>query len=179
MDTLYDYYSAGKQWTKAVRVVEALALEHPTEAAFYDRAGNIYGELKDDANAVCWFRQSFAISPDFEKAHKIFVLYLKQDRPADAMPFLDYAISNNASGLNLAPVKQLTREIIQLQQALRTDSSALSTDKHHNEGPDPAILNSIAAKYLAMGNHEGAARYIDSVLRIDPKNKEALSLRSH
>jgi tetratricopeptide (TPR) repeat protein len=179
MDTLYNYYSAGKQWTKAVRVVEALALEHPTEAAFYDRAGNIYGELKDDINAVCWFRRSFSISPDFEKAHKIFVLYLEQDRPADALPYLDYAMRNNASGLNLAPVKQLTLEIIRLQQALSTDSSAFSADKHPNGGPDPVILNSIAAKYLAMGNREGAARYIDSVLKIDPKNKEALSLRSH
>ncbi len=162
MDTLYNYYSGIKQWSKAAKVVEALALEHPTEVAFYDRAANIYGELKDDMNAVCWFRRSFSLSPDFEKAHKIFVLYLKQDRPVDAMPFLDYAIRNNASGLNLTPVKQLTQEIIQLQQTLRTD---------------PGILNSIAAKYLAMGNREGATRYIDSALKVDPGNKEALSLR--
>jgi len=177
MDTLYNYYAGKKQWGKAVKVVEALALEHPTEVAFYDRAANIYGELKDDVNAVYWFRRSFSISPDFEKAHKIFVLYLKQDKPADAMPYLDYAIRNNTSSLNLAPVKQLTQEIIQLQQTLRADSSAFSMEKHRKGGPDPAILNNIAAKYLSMGNHDVAARYIDSVLKVDPKNKEAMTLR--
>lgn len=178
MDTLYNFYSAEKQWAKAVKVVEALALEHPTEVAFYDRAANIYGELKDNINAVCWFRRSFSLSPNFEKAHKIFVLCLKQDRPMDAMPYLDYAIRNNASGLNLAPVKQLVQEIIQLQQTLRADPPAFSTDKHSKDGPDPAVLNSIATKYLAMGNRDGASRYIDSALKVDPKNKEALSLRS-
>jgi len=158
-------YAGEKQWAKAVKVVEALSLEHPTEVAFYDRAADIYGELKDDANAVCWFRRSFSISPDFEKARRIFGLYLKQDRPSDALPYLDYAIRNNTSGFNLAPVKQLAQEVIQLQQT------------SHKDDPDPAVLNSIAAKYLSMGNRDVATRYIDSVLKADPNNKEALALK--
>jgi len=165
MGTLYNYYAGEKQWAKAVKVVEALSLEHPTEVAFYDRAADIYGELKDDANAVCWFRRSFSISPDFEKARRIFGLYLKQDRPSDALPYLDYAIRNNTSGFNLAPVKQLAQEVIQLQQT------------SHKDDPDPAVLNSIAAKYLSMGNRDVATRYIDSVLKADPNNKEALALK--
>jgi tetratricopeptide (TPR) repeat protein len=165
MDTLYNYYSGRKQWTAAAKVVEALVLEHPTETAFYDRAANIYGEMNDDGAAVFWFRRSFTLVPDFEKARKIFVLYLKLDRPADAMPYLDYAMRNNISGLNLAPVKQLAEDILRLE---------LMSSK---EGRNPALLNSIAAKYLSMGNKEGAARYIDSVLKIDPDNKEALSLK--
>lgn len=165
MDTLYNYYSASKDWAKAAKVVEALTLEHPTEAAFYDKAANIYGEMNDEANAAFWFRRSFSISPDFDKARKIFALYLKLDRPASAMPYLDYAIRNNTSRLNLTPIKQLAGEIIQLQQTSQKD------------GPSPAILNSIAAKYLSMGLKEGATRYIDSVLKVDPANKDALSLR--
>jgi len=70
------------------------------------------------------------------------------------LPFLDYAIRNNAGGLNLGPVKQYTQEIIQLQQAARKD------------GVTPALLNNIAAAYRAMGNKEGAALYADSVLKI-------------
>ena len=163
MDTLYNYYSGEKEWSKAAKVAEALALDHPTEAAFYDRAADLYGALKDDVSAAFWFRRSFSISPGFEKARKIFALYLKLDRPADAIPYLDYAIRNNASGLNLAPVKRLAQEIIQLQQTSRGD------------GPNLAILNSIAAKYLSIGFNECATRYADSVLKVDPVNKEALS----
>jgi len=154
MDTLYNYYSGVKDWVHAARVVEALVLEHPTEAALYDRAANIYGQLGDNDNAVFYFRRSFTIAPNFDKARSIFVLYLKMDRPAEALPFLDYAIRNNAGGLNLGPVKQYTQEIIQLQQAARKD------------GVTPALLNNIAAAYRAMGNKEGAALYADSVLKI-------------
>jgi len=154
MDTLYNYYAGVKDWVHAARVVEALVLEHPTEAALYDRAANIYGQLGDNENAVFYFRRSFTISPSFDKARSIFVLYLKMDRPVEALPFLDYAIRNNSGGLNLAPVKQYTQEIIQLQQTAR------------KEGVTPALLNNIAAAYRAMGNKEGAALYTDSALKI-------------
>ncbi|HVU55311.1 MAG TPA: hypothetical protein VHD83_09660 [Puia sp.] len=167
MDTLYNYYVGVKDWVHAARVVEALVLEHPTEAALYDRAANIYGQSNDNENAVFYFRRSFLIAPSFDKARAIFVLYLKMDRPTEALPFLDYAIRNNASGLPLAAVKQYTEQIIQLQQAA------------HKDGPTPAVLNNIAAKYRMMGNKEGADLYIDSVLKIDPGNKEALTLKGH
>jgi len=165
MDTLYNYYAGEKDWVHAAKVVEALVLEHPTEAAFYDRAANIYGQLGDDDNAAFYFRRSFMMAPAFDKARNVFVLYLKMDRPAEALPFLDYAIRNNTGGMNLAPVKQYAQEIIQLQQTARKD------------GVTPAVLNKIAAAYGAMGNKEGATRYTDSVLKIDPGNREALSAR--
>ena len=161
MDTLYSYYVAEKDWGRAAKVVEGLALEHPTNPDFFDRAANIYGEMKDDAAATFWFRRSFAIAPDFEKARKLFVLYLKMDRPAEALPFLDYAIRNNVSGANLASIKQIAQDIIRLQQVAPKNK------------PDPAILNTIAARYMTMGLREGAARYADSVLKIDPNNKDA------
>ena len=165
MDTLYNYYAGEKDWVHAAKVVEALVLEHPTETAFYDRAANIYGQLGDDDSAAFYFRRSFMMAPAFDKARNVFVLYLKMDRPAEALPFLDYAIRNNTGGMNLAPVKQYAQEIIQLQQTARKD------------GVTPAVLNKIAAAYGAMGNKEGATRYTDSVLKIDPGDREALSAR--
>jgi len=167
MDTLYNYYAGVKDWMHAVKVVEALVLEHPTEADLYDRAANIYGQMGDNENAAFYFRRSYTIAPTFEKARTIFVLYLKLDRPAEALPFLDYAMRNNAGGVNLAPVKQYTQEIIQLQQTAR------------KEGATPVLLHKIAAAYGAMGNREGAALYTDSVLKMDPGNKRALPVKGN
>ena len=164
MDTLYNYYAGLKDWPRAVKVVEGLALEHSTNPEFYDRVANIYGEMKEDADAAFWFRRSFVLAPDFEKARKIFVLYLKMDRPAEALPFLDYAIRNNASGANLVSIRQIAQDITRLQQAAPKDK------------PDLAILNNIAARYMAMGLREGAVHYADSVIKIDPGNKGALSI---
>jgi len=98
MDTLYNYYAGVKDWVHAVKVVEALVLEHPTEADLYDRAANIYGQMGDNENAAFYFRRSYTIAPTFDKARTIFVLYLKLDRPEEALPFLDYAMRNNAGG---------------------------------------------------------------------------------
>jgi tetratricopeptide (TPR) repeat protein len=93
------------------------------------------------------------------------VLYLKLDRPADAIPYLDYAIQNNPSGFNLTPVRQFAGEILQLQKVSGKDTANLS------------VLNQIADKYFRIGNRESASKYIDKVLRMDPGNKDALVLR--
>jgi tetratricopeptide (TPR) repeat protein len=165
MDSLYNYYIGRQDWPNARRVMEALVLEHPMEEPYYDKAANLCGELKDNENALFYFRKSFSIIPSFEKARKIFVLFLKIDRPGDAMPYLDYAIQNNGSGMNLAPVRQFATQILQLQKVAGKDTVNLQ------------VLNQIADKYFRMGNREGAVKYIEKVLRRDPENKDALSLQ--
>jgi tetratricopeptide (TPR) repeat protein len=164
MDSLYNYYIGEKDFANARKVVEGLILEHPTEEAYYEKAANLSGELKDDEKAAYYFRRSFSITPSFEKARKIFVLYLRLDRPANAIPYLDYAIRNNVSGMNLAPVRQYAGEIAQLQRISGKDTANLP------------VLNQIADKYFRMGLREEASRYVDKILKLDPGNKEALSL---
>lgn len=58
--------------------------------------------------------------------------------------------------MNLGPVRQFAEEILQLQRQSEKDSTDLS------------ILNRIAGKYLAMGNKDAAAKYIEKIVR---KNK--------
>ena len=162
MDELYDYYLGRNDLLKAKTVMETLVLEHPTDAYFYDKTANLYGKLGYYEDAAFYFRKAFDISPTFEYARTLFVIYLKIDRPNDAMPYLNYAIQNNTSNLNLLPVRKYTGEIINLQKEIAKDSSNLS------------ILNLIAATYLTMGNKEGASRYVQKILKVDPKNKGAL-----
>ncbi len=165
-DELYNYYYDRKYLSKAATVMESLVLEHPTVAYYCDKTANLYGKSGDYENAVFYFRRAFTISPTFEYARTIFVIYLKLDRPADAMPYLNYAVQNNTSNLNLLPVRKYTGEIIELQKEIAADSSNLS------------VLNLIASKYLTMGNKEGASLYVGKVLKVDPKNKDALSILS-
>lgn len=159
MDTLYNYYAGKADWAGAAAVVETLVLEHPADAPLYERAANLYGKLNDFNNAAFYFRKAFALAPTFEMARTLFVLYLKMDQPLAAMPYLDYAMQHNDHGLNLAPVKQLTAEIIQLQQTTT-----------------PEALNPVVNKYRQMGNNEGAASYLEKLLKTDPGNKQALLL---
>lgn len=151
---------------KAARVTEALMLEHPTEEGYYSQAANLYGKLQEQGRALFYFRKAFSLAPDFEKARYIFVLYLQQDEPVLARPYLEYAIAHHPAGVDLGPVKQYTEEVIQLKNVLQTDSTNL------------ALLDRIAQAYVRMNNRVAAARYVDKILRLDPDNAGALAMQT-
>jgi tetratricopeptide (TPR) repeat protein len=92
------------------------------------------------------------------------VNYLKLDEPAEAMPYLNYAINNNTSNFNLYPVKNFADQIIHLQDEYKKDTTNI-----------PVILQ-VANAYLKMDNKDGASKYAEKVLKLDKKNKAALLL---
>jgi tetratricopeptide (TPR) repeat protein len=147
MSNLYDYFIREKDLAEAGTVVETLVLEHPTEPEYYERAANIFGELHDNDKTIFYFRRAFALSPSFDKARYLFVLNLKLDRPADALPYLDYAIQNNTSGIGLSAVKQYAEQIVQWQKLAQENPA------------DKSIISHIADAYLRMGDNEAADKY--------------------
>ncbi len=163
-EKLYEYYIKKNDLSKAKTVIEAQILEHPFEEAYYTNAANLCGKLQDETAAAFYFKRSFALAPSPDKARYLFVLYFKQDKPAEAIPYLDYAIRNGGAAA-LMHIKHLATDIIRLQ----------------NNTPDSAnivSLNQIAGNYYKMGNRDVAARYIEKVLHADNTNKEALLLLS-
>lgn len=147
MSDLYDYYIKERDLSGARTVMETLVLEHPTEAAYYEKTGNVCGELHDYGDAVYYFGKAFSQSPSFDIAHYLFVMNLQLDRPEDALPYLDYAIRNNPRNMDLAPVRFYTNQVIELRAAYARDTT------------DPAVLPRIADAYRKMGNPEAAAKY--------------------
>jgi tetratricopeptide (TPR) repeat protein len=160
---LYNYYMAHHELRKAGVVLQTLTLEHPAEKSYYENAANLYGELGENETAVFYFRKAFDLAPSMNLARYLFVLYFKLDRPAEAIPYLDYVI-NNGGGSAIIAIKKLAGEIIALQKA---------------GVKDVTVWNQIAAKYYQMGNRETAIEYLDKVLQTDNKNKEAQTLLAH
>jgi lysophospholipase L1-like esterase len=147
MRQLYDYYSKTEDWVKAATVMEALCLEHPSEAAWYEKTAMLYGKLDESDKAILYFGQAFSREPSFERAHYLFALCLRSDRPGDAMPYLDYAIANNEAGMNLQPVRDATVEIMRMERQLSKDSANV------------ALISTISRLYLQMGNKPAALKY--------------------
>ncbi|GAB4039389.1 tetratricopeptide repeat protein [Spirosoma jeollabukense] len=164
LSNVYDYYLAHHDFRKARRTVEALVLEYPMDARYVEKAAMLSGELKDDQNAIFYFQKAFALAPSFDKARYLFVLFLKLDRPEQAIPYLDFAIQNNTSQFNLNPVKAYAEQVVQLKKQLATDPKNVT------------LLTQIANAYYRMDNKAGAANYGQKVLTVDAGNKEALSL---
>jgi tetratricopeptide (TPR) repeat protein len=166
MDQLYNYYINNKDILNARKVVEALILETPTEEALYEKAANLSGAIKDYNNAAANFSLSFSMAPNFDKARNLFVLYLKLDKPLQAIPYLDYAIKNNTAGFNLAPVMQYVSNVTELKKVYAADTTNI------------AVINKIADAYSKMGNRDGAVKYVDKALKLDKNNKDALTIKA-
>lgn len=147
MGRLYEDYSRRGDWKKARGVMEGLVLEHPFEGEYLERTAMLCGKAGEYDKAIFYFGQAFRQQPSFDRARYLFVLCLQQDRPADAMPYLDYAIANNAQGMNLGPVKDGVIEVVRLERELARDST------------NPGVIDSIARVYQLMGNKEGAMKY--------------------
>lgn len=154
MDSLYRYYIEERDLSGARSILETLTLEHPAEAPFFEKTAMLCGEMEDYENAIYYFRRAFDLSPSFDMARYLFVIYFKLDRPAEAMPYLDYAINHNTWHLNLLPVKALATEIIRLQKQYAKDTT------------DTYVLNQIASRYSKMGNKEAASKYLEKVSAI-------------
>jgi tetratricopeptide (TPR) repeat protein len=148
METLYNYYVSSNRLVQAKKVAEAEALECPSEPEYFERAANVCGKLNDLELAAFYFRKAFALSPSFERARILFVLYLDLDRPVDALPYIDHAISFGKDP-RLGIVKLNTEEIIRLEQALGKDT--LNT----------VLLDRIAHEYYSMGNRAGALKCLE------------------
>jgi hypothetical protein len=121
---LYEYYIHERKLEDAKKVMEVLLLEYPTNESFYEKAANICGQLKDTRNAaLLYFTKAFNFDASFDKARDILVLYLQLDEPEKALPYINYAIQNNASGFDLNSLKMRADEVIQLKQTTEKDSS--------------------------------------------------------
>jgi tetratricopeptide (TPR) repeat protein len=164
MNKLYDYYYSNHQLIQAKKVLETVLLENPTNTALYEKIAMLSGEIKDYNSAVFYFKKSFDLVPSFNKARYLFVLCLKLDKPVEALPYVDYAISNNTTRFNLQAVKTYIQQVISLKQVYAANPKALP------------VLNRIAQTYYKMDNTDGAQKYADEVLEIDDKNIEARQL---
>jgi tetratricopeptide (TPR) repeat protein len=162
-DNLYSYYISQDDLQAAKKVVEGVVLEYPTREEVYEKPAMLNARLNDFEDAAFYFRKSFDIAPTFDKARYIFVLYLDLDKPALAIPYIDYAITHNQNSFNLDEVKTQTEQIIQLQKVL-------------NGSSDINKLNQIAACYIRMNNKIAASKYVQKVLQMDKKNADALAM---
>ena len=158
---LFAYYEQNNRFTEANKTAEAMVLENPTMPELSDFTSRHSADLKNFEKAVFYLKKSFYQSPSFEKAKSLFLFLLATDKPSESLPFLNYAIANNSSGLNLGPMKSSVESIIELQKIVKTDPANVAT------------LTRIASTYFQMRNHDGALKYANQILKVDPANTEA------
>jgi tetratricopeptide (TPR) repeat protein len=167
INSLYDYDIKNQKLTEARKIMEALVLEYPEKVLYDEKTAMLSSKSKDYERAIFYYKRAFNLSASFDNAISLSLNYLKLDRPVEAIPYIEFSIKNNTSGLNLLALKSATEEVIQLKNANSNDSTNVS------------VLNKVARAYIKMDNTEGALIYIRKTLRLDSKNPEALYMLAH
>jgi tetratricopeptide (TPR) repeat protein len=167
MDQGYDLYIRNHALAEARKTVETLILEYPLNAGYYLKSAMLSGEMKEEKQAVFNFKNAFRLAPSFDIARYLFVIFLKQDKPSEAIPYLDYAIIHNTSRFDLNPVRNAAVQIIALENTLKKDSA------------NQQILIQIASLYSKMNNREAADKYAAKALRLKPQNAAAKTIHPH
>ena len=163
MQQLLRHYVQTERPLKAMRVAEALVLEHPQDARTYQRAGALALEAEAEAKGLRYLKRAFALSPTLELAQTLFVALLKQDQPETALPYLDYAVQTHGK---FAELRSFAQNIVLLKQAYVRDTS-----QHE-------LALRVAAAYLRFANADAARPYVNRVLTAEPTNPAAQELQA-
>lgn len=165
MNQLANHYATQKDLAKTLQVTEALSLEYPYDAALSNQAGKLCLSLNENEQAVTYLKKAFRLEKTFDSAQKLFITLLKQDRPEEALPYLQYAAENNQSQINLNELQSFVQQIIAVKQQFEKDTT------------NTAISNQLAAGYLKFANATAATKYVEKSLQLDNRNSVALQLK--
>ncbi len=162
---LLQHYGKEKQFSNALRVAEALALEYPEDHTYNKQAGNVALQNGSFGKGIRYLQKGFRIRPELATAKRLFVALLQADKPEVALPYLRYAASDNPNDLQLAELQILVNKIILLKAEYRNDSLNIG------------LANSIAATYLQFANSTAASKYIEKALKMSQHDPETLQLK--
>jgi len=133
-------------------------------ADYLNNVGNLCVEQGLNRKAKVYFQQAFRISPYPETAQRLVVLFLKDDQPDKALPYLIYLERNNSSRTIYSSTLVLIKDIIGCKDKLKGD------------GINITLLNQIALNYYKMQNNQIALQYAEKAFSLEPENIETNEL---
>ncbi|WP_019943093.1 hypothetical protein [Dyadobacter beijingensis] len=116
MGRLQTHYAAGRDTAGMLRVAEALALDDPLNAVYFDNAGKLSIARGLDRQAVHYLSKAFRLENSFERARMLFVILLKMGEPEEALPYVRYAAANNTSRFNINELYALVKKQVEARK---------------------------------------------------------------
>ena len=114
--------------------------------------------------AQVYYQQSFRLAPIHETAQALAILFLKTDKPENALTYLKFLNQNNQSRVNYSVAQSLATDVVNCKTMLKSDSLNVE------------LLNQIAMNYFKMQNVEIALKYAGRASKLDRQNKTSLEL---
>lgn len=146
MYQLLKEYVSEKDFRCAIKVGEAFILEYPYEYVTYEQTVNLCLDAKEYDKGIRYANRAYKLKKDPAMARQLAILYMKTDRPEQALPYLDLLIAGGGK-VDFRSMKDIVQQVIAGKDALA-------------EAPDSVELKrEIFSLYSKIGNTEAAAKY--------------------
>jgi len=143
---LMEHYIKTRQLNKAVKIGESFILEYPYEQTFYNQTVNLCIDSKQYSKGILYALKSYTLKIIPETARQLVILYMKQDEPEKALPYLDDLIASGGN-VNFRPMKDIAQKIIAAKKQLQQDVN------------NQTIKDEIYQYYMTIQNIETANKY--------------------
>jgi len=158
MKAQIDHYSKLNDPINTLKVAEASVLQVVNNADYLLNVGKLCVEQGKSDKAKVYLQHAFKLSPSLETAQRLTILFLKDDQPEKALPYLTYLNQSNASKTIYSSTISLANKIIESKNKLNEDLA--------NVG----LMNEIALNYYKMQNTDIALQYIEKAYALDKHN---------
>lgn len=140
MDQLFKYSMKAGDKKTALKAVEAVMLEKPQNTTYPIYAGRLSFELGDNVGAAFYFKKAYELDPSFANTQNMYLVFLKSDEPAKATPYIDSAIQQHPSDIELVNLKAIVGEIIRLKNTAGKKANMQIAADYHAIGADEAAI---------------------------------------
>jgi len=159
-----DYYLQQHDQKNILKVAEASVLQIINNAEYLNNVGKLCMEQGLNRKATVYLQQAYLMAPSTDTAQRIVILFLKDDQPEMALPYLGYLQQTNPSRTLYSATISLIKEIEGYKDQLKGDKS------------DITLLNKISLSYYSMQNTDIAKQYAQRAISLDNKNIETKEL---
>lgn len=161
---LFQYHDSQKDNINALKVIEGATIMYPTNAEYYEKAGNLAIGLNLFKKADYLYGKAFGISKSMEMAKRIARSYIENEGFEGSLFYLDAIKTIEPNNQFAIKLYDIASTIIKLQQ--------VEDDIESN-----AVIGiELAENYISVGNTERAEQVLNTVLRYHPNNNEAKNL---
>lgn len=140
VEQLFKYSMKVGDKKTALKAVEAVMLEKPQNTTYPIYAGRLSFELGDYEGAAFYFKKGYELDPSFANTQNMYLVFLKSDQPAKATPYIDSAIQQHPSDIELVNLKAIVREIIRLKNMTGKNANVQIAAYYHAIGADEAAI---------------------------------------
>ncbi|WKN41443.1 hypothetical protein [Tunicatimonas pelagia] len=164
MERLYQHYYQNQNYKEALKVAEAITLEHPNEVQFFTKAAGLALQLNDIQKADYLFQRALAREESASLARKIAINFIKADALEEALPYLQYIMDREST------------DVLSFRLVGAIKSIQVLTEKADLLKNDTGKMIQLAESYLLLGKQDTAEGYLQAVLNQEPNHQQAITL---